>query len=492
MAAGGTFGHLTIPIDLEVAWGEVRNLRESVDRAFQQLWKNYPYQYFPEGEYVRRLKRLEEKVIEAAGMFGIVVGPQRVVTMAEIVEGRLKYYIREKRNALAMFNLILGGVGFGFSLYNFEEIKRLKENSGHIMKELEFEMNALKALNANIETLKTALGNLTEKFAVSDTVREIRWKIEMAENFVSDLLIGLNALHSEKLSPSLIPTKLLYEGVNEIQLKAKMDNLSLIEDNPFNMKFSCLAFETVLEIIVHVPLHDEIFLLYEVVNVPMFVDEKISYEFALDKKFLAIRNNSGILIEQDELNRCSKFDNTYFCDDVVIHREIDITCIGAIFGKKVHVVNQVCEKHFVEKHEYFLYLKNGMMLVYPYSQLYVSCEKDQLHYPSVNFSYLVTIPKKCKGKIGSYEIKIADSIEMKTPPIKPFVLPTVNLTVEELLFVSNSLKRIDKVNFDDVEMLKSESSKENIFVVILGVMSILIALVIIFYCVGYCKYQSRT
>jgi len=193
------------------------------------------------------------------------------------------------------------------------------------------------------------------------------------ESSLDDVATALQLAQQQRLAVELLPVPELKRVYKDLQAVAKKTNTELITTSPghlFQLDTDFVSDGLDVVLLVHVPLipPGTLSTLYKLRPFPIPITEGnlLIPQESLD--LLAISNevkDQWNTIPQAELTTCSKINNIHVCPGQnIMRREIESTCIGALYGKRIELVAQLCDMDVVPAHDIALSLSQDTYLIY--------------------------------------------------------------------------------------------------------------------------------
>ena len=157
--------------------------------------------------------------------------------------------------------------------------------------------------------------------------------------------------------------------------------------------------------------------IYVPVNMSMESSTDASYtKLEIDSEYIAVEGNNFIELNNQKLQSCQSFDNTWVCEDILLQSQSKSSCLMSIFqNADINIIKQLCSFKYI--HELKVppaILSDGYYLVLAGIGLpwYLDCENDNL-------------PLRMKGhKFGIVERSLLCHCSITTPV--HFVAPVIS------------------------------------------------------------------
>ena len=173
---------------------------------------------------------------------------------------------------------------------------------------------------------------------------------DLSNNFIN-MKLGITEFQKGFLSSYLVPPNVIMEIVTEIQGRGLKNLFPPIE------KYLSVYYKFVrviqlphdnLSFLLRIPLEGQPSIklrLFEIVNIPQPVGERLVMSFANLPKFLAVSDDLSLYMELEDLSDCRLYEKLYVCSITnPVYRSKAPSCALDIFKGKLD--SQLCEKNF--------------------------------------------------------------------------------------------------------------------------------------------------
>lgn len=395
---------------------------------------------------------------------------------------------RDKRQLMGGLGLGMGIFGLGLSIYNLVEIKKLhreidnfRDGFNHVLHALEDTDHAIATLTSSVNSIKRAVSIVISEVENGKRELEILRHSLLISNMIQHHNVeislwarGLESVLQKQLQPTLVKSKQIRHGLEEICHKAKKQKLNcLSEENSaiFKMPISYFATEDKkIYVFIHIPLIDrEPINLYQHLPTPVKIGN-LFFTLHSGKQFLAT-DSLGVLgmeLSDEELSHCHRQNLhsgiTFLCPNTnLIRLKIKKTCLGALlFGLKDIVPNS-CKGRIQsqeEKEEKAVQISETDILLYnPQSETYMEhCPNGSRTLPSLKKVAIIKTSPGCQIVMNDFVFRAAktfqDESDFVDQPMEIDWPKMANSTFKDLETAFNEMERLQDPKRTDLHQLK--------------------------------------
>jgi len=275
-----------------------------------------------------------------------------------------------KRQIAGPVGLGFGLLGFGTSIYNLFEIRKLyskitsmESRDDYISHELSTNRDSIGKLDMSIQTLKLAV----TKVALTSEMSHMKMKHLMIDSILVsqhnqqtlEWGRGAEALLYGSLHPAMVDNDKLLDSLENLKKKAETKGLKLLHKEKSALFKAPISFYTTedeeLIIIIHVPMVEMSPIgLFEYIPIPIKIGN-LMWFIDTPNRILAMdqQGNQGIEMTMLELFQCQiekiHSGNLYLCPNSnLLRNNIRTTCLGSLMVGNSELTRSRCE-HSIEK-----------------------------------------------------------------------------------------------------------------------------------------------
>ena len=402
--------------------------------------------------------------------------------MRQHIRNRVRdvYRFRKKRQILTALGFLFGiGIG-GYSATQAIELKKqLKESNNIIHHHLEYESRIIQDSVRNLNILKEAiqlvdkkeddLGQNVEALRMWAMINEVT---STYEDQVDSLIAGVWALANDHLSPHLLEPAQVETAVEELGRQAKNQKKEVIRLNPYEYKFSVLAEEGTLLLMIHVPIIQGYYRLLKYVPIPILVQEGVYMQVRPeDESYLAIEEQGGLegfVMSTYEADRCMSLQGgkLRLCDQALKYKDVTrSTCLGALYLNRHPTIQEKCTVTYRRNISHMYGIDHNRLLVISDTDQegVLHCNGSKPLRYKKNEVQLVQVPPGCRLSNQEADFTAGENFHVQMP-LQQYVHVPISLTWTSMgekkhQEVQDALKKIREVSDSDLHKLSYVHNK---------------------------------
>ena len=390
---------------------------------------------------------------------------------------------RPKRQLIIAAMGIATMIASGLSVYTASQVQEVKKeaeiNKELVMATLNGQARVIKANVANIQLFQGVFKEIDRQLQLYDEQEVLQYfldtvteQVAFYEEHVNDFVNSMVMLSKGSLSPFLLDLEDLDKAITEVRDKVERKNLRLIETNPFRYDLTFQTTHGVIDILLHIPVVDEVLELFQFIPLPTLVDQDLFLTFQPRDRFLAVDKHddrAGVTIEN--LSGCKHYptENLYVCPNQLMYSDVMVsTCLGAIFAGDPERMLKLCPVQYSRTAEFVYKINNQqVVIIAPESEAaLVNCRDDIVHQQlEIHVAKVIDIPKGCELRLveGIYKNFEDFTVQLNTSELVHIPISDITevIPITHRDLIQETLRKVKTVSKDELEALTRIQDKED-------------------------------
>lgn len=290
-------------------------------------------------------------------------------------------------------------------------VSNIAMKQDHIIDILQEHEVSIHKVQHDMQTIKKALEmviNTTEENYAMTVLHDSELQIIMALNEMRRTMVclqhGLERLLSKRLPTCFLEPNQMKKSMANLQKKATQLHMEVVSDKAMAMleyEVSILIIKGTIHIFTHVPLWEttQQLELLKFSNTPVEITDDLSLRIVSQEKYLAIgKDGIHATLTTSEFSELQEFGTKFFATSaLILSKNINTTCLGAIFSQNLKVVKEECTVMIehqsetliaISKNKYVLHAKKPQTIE-------ITCNSKTQH-KAVNRIEHLTLEQGCK------------------------------------------------------------------------------------------------
>ena len=410
---------------------------------------------------------------------------------------------------------ILGAFSLGLSLYDLAEVKNIKSKIEGLNKvdnlistQLKQDTQVLNKLSDSVVKIGKGLTDLSKISVENDfkaSISQILFLIHITQQTISDWTNSIiNILTHKKIDPRIFQSKDLQEALQDINNQSKRKGYTLMSTlltDVLSEKVSFITEKGKIHFLLHLPLgRIPSLILYELIQSPLLLSDNKVVKITTNKNLIAINNPITEKIELDygDLKHCNRHKKSYVCSGHITNKNIDSSCLGAVFQSKSSTLPKICKFELITTNEFMFQTGSNKVIVYSPNmrgmKLFVTCPSQIPEQITIYGFRELTIRNDCFLSSDHQIFKPEQSLHLHkyfvTEPLKGF-----NFSYGEIrkIKMNFELQEKQELSWDSKidQQLKANLLEDHTTLIIVVITIVVVVLIIAILCIAalylYCR-----
>ena len=397
-----SYGHVHLTIDLMTTHKHIESLNSVLQTLHDQI-HTIPHQIVR----IRARTFIHNALKETQNLQSMYNEYLNLLSATPQDEQRVKRFL----------GMLMAMTSLTMSLFNTGEIFLLQASMSDVISRQHHITDILQEHEISIQQIKHDVGtirdgfiktiNVVEENSAMSQIHDAELQISMAiaemHRIVNCLQMGTERLFTHRLPSCFLNATNIIQAHKRLMTSAAKKNLTPISLNAA----SFLQFETsfiiknhMLHIFIHVPLMDvsQNLELLQFFAIPISITPTLHMTIASNDRYLAIgKDGLHATISTQDLQNCLRYTDLHFCNTpLILSKQIDASCLGAIYSQNFTHLQQKCPAVFFKSSEIIESLSANEVMIYTESPqtIQVTCPKGSKHV-AIQSNQLLKLEQDC-------------------------------------------------------------------------------------------------